>query len=111
MATAVRSVTESAAAKDVLASLSDDFDGHGGELDRRALAKLVSMTSLRDKRVGVTTGPISIEHRGERMVASFVVALANRSRLLRLVRSSLRGAGRAANSVAPRADGSAPIGL
>ncbi len=80
--TAVATAAESAAAKDVVAPLSDDFDGNGGELDRRTLANLVRITALRGEHLGVSMGPIAIERRGERMVATFVVTLTSGSRLL-----------------------------
>ncbi|HZX71928.1 MAG TPA: hypothetical protein VFE77_14030 [Rhodanobacter sp.] len=80
--TAVATAAESAAAKNVVAPLSDDFDGNDGELDRRTLANLVRIISLRGERVGVTMGPISFEHRGERIVAKFAVTLTSRSGLL-----------------------------
>ncbi|MEO6800804.1 MAG: hypothetical protein ABI178_12775 [Rhodanobacter sp.] len=80
--TAVAKGAESASARNVVAPLSDDFDGNGGELDRATLANLVRMTSLRGERVGVTMGPISIDHRGERMIAKFAVTLTSRRTLL-----------------------------
>ncbi len=80
--TSVATGAESASARDVVAPLSADFDGNRGELDRGTLANLVRITALRGERVGVTMGPIGIEHRGERMIATFTVTLSSRSRLL-----------------------------
>lgn len=79
---AVAAAAESASANKVVAPLSDDFDGNDGELDRRALSNLVRIIALRGERIGATTGPIAIEHRGERMVATFTVTLTSRSGLL-----------------------------
>jgi hypothetical protein len=79
---AVATATESATANDVVAPLSDDFEGNGGELDRRTLSNLVRIIALRGERIGVTTGPIAIEHLGERMVATFTLMLTSRSGLL-----------------------------
>ncbi|OOG42131.1 hypothetical protein [Rhodanobacter sp. C05] len=73
---------ESNAASDVVAPLSDDFDGNQGELDRRALANMVRLIALRGEHIGVTTGPVTLEHRGERMVATFTVTLTSGSHLL-----------------------------
>ena len=77
---------EANAASDVAAPLSDDFiandvDGYAGELDRRELANMVRLIALRGEHVGVTVGPIAIEHRGERMVATFKATLSNGSHL------------------------------
>jgi hypothetical protein len=79
---AAAAAAQSAVAKDVVAPLSDDFEGNRGELDRRTLANLVRIISLRGERIGVTMGPIAIERRGERMVATFSVTLTSGSRLL-----------------------------
>ena len=79
---AVSNAAEAGSASGVTKLLSDDFDGNRGELDRSTLANLVRITALRGERIGVTTGPIGIEHRGERMVATFTVTLSQRSRLL-----------------------------
>jgi hypothetical protein len=78
----VATAAEAGSARDVASPLSDDFDGNRGELDRRALVNLVRIAALRGERIGVTTGPIGIEHRGERVVATFTVTLSSRSRLL-----------------------------
>ena len=74
------------AASDVTALLSDDFtgndvDGNAGELDRRALANMVRVIALRGEHIGVTVGPITVEHRGERMVATFTATLSSGSHL------------------------------
>lgn len=65
----------------VVAPLSEDFDGNAGELDRRTLANMIRLVHLRNEHVGVTVGPISVEQRGERMVATFTLALASGGRL------------------------------
>lgn len=66
---------EDGSASDVGATLSEDFDGNAGELDRRALTGMIRLLALRGEHVGVTMGPVSIEHRGERIVATFTVTL------------------------------------
>ncbi len=75
---AVAQAGEAGRAGDVVAPLSDDFDGNGGELDRRSLANMVRLFALRGEHIGVTMGPVNIEHRGERMVATFTVTLTSR---------------------------------
>jgi hypothetical protein len=72
---AVAKAAETGSASDVTTPLSDDFDGNGGELDRRSLANMLRLVSLRGDHVGVTMGPVAIEHRGERIVATFTVTL------------------------------------
>jgi hypothetical protein len=76
---------ETNGASDVVAPLSDDFSGNDangvGELDRRALANIVRLFALRGEHIGVTIGPITIEHRGERMVATFTATLSSGSHL------------------------------
>ncbi|MGH8159526.1 MAG: hypothetical protein ACREPQ_15495 [Rhodanobacter sp.] len=79
---AVAQAAEAGAASDVSAPLSDDFDGNAGELDRRGLANMVRFLALRGEHIGVTMGPVSIEHRGERMVATFTVTLTSGGKLL-----------------------------
>jgi hypothetical protein len=79
---AVAHAAEAGAASDVSAPLSDDFDGNAGELDRRGLTNMVRLLALRGEHIGVTMGPVSIEHRGERMVATFTVTLTSGGKLL-----------------------------
>jgi hypothetical protein len=79
---AVAQAVEAGAASAVSAPLSDDFDGNAGTLDRRQLVSMVRLAALRGERLGVTMGPIAIEHRGERMVATFTVTLSSGGRLL-----------------------------
>ena len=79
---AVAQAAEAGAASEVSAPLSDDFDGNAGELDRRELTNMVRLLALRGEHIGVTMGPVSIEHRGERMVATFTVTLTSGGKLL-----------------------------
>jgi len=78
---AVAQAAQAGAAGDVVAPLSDDFDGNAGELDRPALANMVRLVALRGEHVGVMLGPVTIEHRGARMVATFEVTLSSGGRL------------------------------
>lgn len=79
---AVAQAAEAGSAGDMDSSLSEDFDGNGGELDRRQLTGMVRLLALRGEHVGVTMGPVSIERRGERIVASFTATLTSGGRLL-----------------------------
>lgn len=79
---AVASAAEAGHAGGVTAPLSDDFDGNAGELDRRSLGNMVRLLHLRGEKIGVTTGPVTIEHRGERMVASFPTTLTSGGHVL-----------------------------
>ncbi|HWX67993.1 MAG TPA: hypothetical protein VNZ27_16380 [Rhodanobacter sp.] len=78
----VAQAAEAGAAGDVSAPLSDDFDGNAGELDRRGLTNMVRLLALRGEHIGVTMGPVGIEHRGERILATFTVTLTSGGKLL-----------------------------
>jgi hypothetical protein len=58
-----------------VADLSDDFDGNAGQIGKRDLANLVRVFALRGEKVHALLGPVSVEARGERMVATFTVTL------------------------------------
>lgn len=73
---------EAGSARNVGKPLSEDFDGNAGSLDRRGLTGLVRLLALRGDHVGVTMGPVSIERRGERVVATFTVTLSSGGKLL-----------------------------
>ena len=78
----VAHAAEAGSAGDVGTPLSEEFDGNAGQLDRRGLTGMVRLLALRGEHVGVTLGPVSIEPRGERMVATFTVTLTSGGRLL-----------------------------
>ena len=78
----VAQAAEAGSASGVGEPLSEDFDGNAGALDRRGLTGMVRLLALRGEHVGVTTGPVSIEPRGERMVATFTVTLTSGGKLL-----------------------------
>lgn len=73
---------EQADAGGTVASLSDDFDGNAGSLDRRNLGNLIRLAHLRGEHLGVTLGPVTVERRGERMIARFTASLTQGTRLL-----------------------------
>lgn len=79
---AMAAAAEAGSGTNVVAALSSDFDGNGGELDARALGNMVRLLSLRGEHVGVVMGPVTIEHRGERMLARFTVTLSRGGNLL-----------------------------
>ena len=73
---------ETGSTSDVIRPLTDDFDGNAGELDRKTLANMMRLTALRGDHIGVTSGPIAIEHHGDRMVATLTVTLTSGGRVL-----------------------------
>lgn len=79
---AVADAAEHGSPGGVIKRLTDDFDGNAGDLDRNALAGLLRLTVLRGDHLHVTTGPITIEHHGDRMVATLSLTLASGSHLL-----------------------------
>jgi len=66
----------------VALAFTEDFDGNAGALDRRALSGMVGVLALRGEQVKVNLGPVTVERRGERLVATFTVALRAGGRLL-----------------------------
>ncbi|WEN13605.1 hypothetical protein PY254_10095 [Rhodanobacter sp. AS-Z3] len=79
---AVAHAAEAGSTSDLGEPISEEFDGNAGELDRRGLISMVRLLALRGEHVGVTMGPVSIEQRGERMVATFTVSLTSGGKLL-----------------------------
>lgn len=78
----VREAIESAAAAvrandtgALLAFVSGDFSGNDGELDQRGLRQLLAVRALRQDKTGVLIGPVSFEHRGDRIIAKFNLVL------------------------------------
>jgi len=66
---------EAGKASDTVEALTEDFDGNAGQLDRKSLANLIRLYALRGQKVHVLMGPMDVERRGERMVATFTVTL------------------------------------
>jgi hypothetical protein len=77
-----RQAAEQSDAGGVVKPLSEDFDGNGGRLERKDIANLMRLARLRGEHIGAMLGPISVEQRGERLVADFTVTLTQGSRLL-----------------------------
>jgi hypothetical protein len=59
----------------VLDVVSDDFTGSEGALDRHGLHQLLAVRALRQDKTGLLIGPISFEHRGDRIIAKFNLVL------------------------------------
>jgi len=74
---AMAQAAQTGSAGNVGKPLSEDFDGNAGDLDRNRLTGMVRLLALRGEHVGVTMGPVSIEHRGERMLATFTMTLSS----------------------------------
>ncbi|BDU21321.1 hypothetical protein [Dyella sp. GSA-30] len=62
--------------------LSDDFDGNGGQTDKRELSGLLRAAKFRGETIHALIGPIDVEQRGERYVAKFSVTLTSGGKLL-----------------------------
>ena len=62
--------------------LSEDFDGNQGTLDRQRLMNMLRVQRLRGAKPGVHLGPVRIEARGERYLASFTASLTGGGRIL-----------------------------
>lgn len=62
--------------------LTDDFTGNAGDADRTQLTRLIQLAHLRQESIHVLMGPVTVEPRGDRFVASFTVTLSSGGRLL-----------------------------
>jgi hypothetical protein len=62
--------------------LTEDFDGNAGSADRRQLVGLLRAAAFRGDKIHALVGPVSVELRGERYVASFTVTLTSGGKLL-----------------------------
>ncbi|WIG55278.1 MAG: hypothetical protein OJF61_001064 [Rhodanobacteraceae bacterium] len=75
---AIESAAVAARANDtgaLLAFVSDNFSGNGGELDRHGLRQLLAVRALRQDKTGVLIGPVSFEHKSDRIIAKFNLVL------------------------------------
>jgi hypothetical protein len=62
--------------------LTDDFDGNSGNLDRKRLVDLLRVAHFRGETIHAVTGPVTVEQRGDRYVATFTVTLTSGGKLL-----------------------------
>ena len=67
--------TEQVEASGVIAPLTDDFDGNNGTTTRQDIGNLIRAASFRGETLHAVVGPIDVQSRGERYVASFTVTL------------------------------------
>lgn len=79
---AAAQAAEAGSASNLGNAVTEDFEGNAGELDRQGMTSMVRLLALRGEHVGVTMGPVSVEQRGERMVATFTVTLTSGGKLL-----------------------------
>src|ERR1700744_6319645 len=73
---------EQADAGALAGGLSDDFDGKGGQTDKRELTGLLRAAKFRGETIHALIGPIDVEQRGDRYVAKFSVTLTSGGKLL-----------------------------
>lgn len=59
----------------VLAQVSDDFIGNDGDLDRHGLKRMLVVRAFRHDSTVILVGPISVEHQGDRLIATFTLTL------------------------------------
>jgi len=64
---------------DVLASVSDDFTGNDGELDRAGLERLLRARARAGRSLGAKVGHVNVELSGDRATARFELTLTDGS--------------------------------
>jgi hypothetical protein len=62
--------------------LGEDFTGNQGDVDRQQLVNLLRLAHLRGETIHALMGPVTLEPRGERFVATFTLTLTSGGRLL-----------------------------
>lgn len=65
----------------VIAPLTDDFDGNSGTMTRQDLGNLLRAAKFRGETLHAVLGPLDVQPRGERYVASFTVTLTSGGKL------------------------------
>lgn len=65
----------------VVGVLTDDFDGNGGAMSRQDIGNLLRAAKFRGETLHAVLGPINVEPRGERYVASFTITLTSGGKL------------------------------
>jgi hypothetical protein len=58
---------------EVMDNVAEDFGGPGG-MDRTGLRRLLALTSLQNRKLGVTLGPLHVQMAGERATVQFTLA-------------------------------------
>ncbi|RUL68775.1 hypothetical protein [Dyella choica] len=65
----------------VIKPLTDDFDGNGGSMTSQDIANLLRAARFRGETLHAVLGPVDVQPRGERFVASFSVTLTSGGKL------------------------------
>ena len=73
--------TEQVDASAIVDPLTDDFDGNNGAMNRRDLGNLLRAARFRGETLHAVLGPVDVQKRGERFMASFTVTLSSGGRL------------------------------
>lgn len=77
----VAQATEHVDGSAVVAPLTDDFDGNGGMMSRQDIGNLLRAARFRGETLHAVLGPVDVQARGERYVASFTVTLTSGGKL------------------------------
>ena len=73
--------TEQVDASAAVAALTDDFDGNSGTMTRQDVANLLRAAKFRGETLHAVSGPVDVQPRGERYVASFTITLTSGGKL------------------------------
>jgi hypothetical protein len=73
--------TEQVDASAAVAALTDDFDGNSGAMTRQDIANLLRAAKFRGETLHAVLGPVDVQSRGERYVASFTITLTSGGKL------------------------------
>ena len=73
--------TEQVDASAAVAALTDDFDGNAGAMTRQDIANLLRVAKFRGETLHAVLGPVDVQPRGERYVASFTLTLSSGGKL------------------------------
>ena len=65
----------------VVAPLTDDFGGNSGAMTRQDIGNLLRAARFRGETLHAVLGPVDVQPRGERYVASFTVTLTSGGKL------------------------------
>ena len=65
----------------VIEPLTDDFDGNGGTMTRQDIANVLRAARFRGETLHAVLGPVDVQPRGERYLASFSVTLTSGGKL------------------------------
>ncbi|GGA43483.1 hypothetical protein GCM10010981_35780 [Dyella nitratireducens] len=77
----VAKATQQVDASAVVEPLTDDFDGNRGTTTRQDIGNLLRAAKFRGETLHAVLGPVDVQPRGERYVASFTVTLTSGGKL------------------------------